>query len=183
MYRITIKLRYGPGATRLAGHLSIVKFTESCYSPTMTHRKVSKPPEDEICERVSLQAVKIRTEILSDEHPDTLATMDNLAITYLDQGRTGEAPALQEQVLEKSRRILGDEHPDDHEPARVDVPGSGQDGGGCRAREAGAGDTADHGKTKMRIVNHGSCSYFIFITDIIISHITSSNQLCPDHHP
>jgi tetratricopeptide (TPR) repeat protein len=62
-------------------------------------------------ERISVQAVKINTEILGDDHPDTLTTMDNLALTYGDQGRTAEAAALHEEVLEKSRRILGDDHP------------------------------------------------------------------------
>ena len=38
--------------------------------------------------------------------------MNNLALTYSDQGRTGEAAALQEEVLQKRRRILGEEHPD-----------------------------------------------------------------------
>ena len=38
--------------------------------------------------------------------------MNNLAVTYRAQGRTGEAARLQEEVLEKRRRILGDDHPD-----------------------------------------------------------------------
>ena len=60
-------------------------------------------------ERLSLQAVEICTEILGDEHPHTLKTMNNLAATYRAQGRTGDAAALHEEVLEKRRRILGDE--------------------------------------------------------------------------
>jgi len=42
----------------------------------------------------------------------TLLVMNNLANTYRDQGGTGEAAALQEEVLQKRRRILGEEHPD-----------------------------------------------------------------------
>ena len=38
--------------------------------------------------------------------------MGNLALTYRQQGKTAEAAALQEQVLEKSQRILGGDHPD-----------------------------------------------------------------------
>jgi tetratricopeptide (TPR) repeat protein len=65
-------------------------------------------------ERVSLKAVEISTEILSSDHYLTLSAMDNLAMTYLDQGRTEEATRLHEEVLEKRRRILdeGDDHPD-----------------------------------------------------------------------
>ena len=33
-------------------------------------------------------------------------------VTYRQQGRTGEAAALEEEVLQKRRRILGDDHPD-----------------------------------------------------------------------
>jgi len=41
-----------------------------------------------------------------------LISMNNLAVTYQSQGRTGEAAALQEEVLEKCRQILGAEHLD-----------------------------------------------------------------------
>jgi hypothetical protein len=51
-------------------------------------------------------------EDLGDEHPDTLRSMNNLASTYRDLGRTKDAAALQEKVLEARGRILGDEHPD-----------------------------------------------------------------------
>ena len=50
--------------------------------------------------------------ILGDDHPDTLTTMNNLAVTYRAQGKTAEAAVLQEEVLEKRKRILGDDHPD-----------------------------------------------------------------------
>jgi Flp pilus assembly protein TadD len=50
--------------------------------------------------------------LLGEEHPDTLTSMGNLAITYWAQGRTAEAAALQEEVLEKQKRLLGEEHPD-----------------------------------------------------------------------
>ena len=63
-------------------------------------------------ERISLQAVKITIEILGDDHPNTLTTMNNLAETYRAQGKTEAAAMLHEEVLQKSRRILGDDHPD-----------------------------------------------------------------------
>ena len=62
-------------------------------------------------ERLSLQAVEIYTEILSNNHPSILNAMSNLAQTYGAQGRTGNAVRLQEEVLEKRRQILGDDHP------------------------------------------------------------------------
>src|SRR5438552_8470502 len=63
-------------------------------------------------EWLSSQAVKINTEILGDDHPGTLATMNNLAATYRAQGRMGDAARIHEDVLEKRRWILGDDHPD-----------------------------------------------------------------------
>jgi hypothetical protein len=42
-----------------------------------------------------------RRRVLGAEHPDTLASMNNLANTYSDQGRTADAATLQDEVLEK----------------------------------------------------------------------------------
>jgi len=47
-----------------------------------------------------------------DEHPDTLASMGNLAVTLHAQGDLSGARALQERVLKVRRRTLGEEHPD-----------------------------------------------------------------------
>jgi len=40
-----------------------------------------------------------------------LRLMDNLVSTYCSQGRTAEAEALQEELLENQRCILGLDHP------------------------------------------------------------------------
>lgn len=48
---------------------------------------------------------------VNDDHPFTLRKMNNLAETYLAQGRTQEAATLLEKAMEKSRRILGGNHP------------------------------------------------------------------------
>jgi tetratricopeptide (TPR) repeat protein len=63
-------------------------------------------------ERLLLQATIISGEILGPEHPGTLSSMNNLAVTYRAQGKTAEAAELHEEVLQKRRRILGDDHPD-----------------------------------------------------------------------
>ncbi|MEZ6235177.1 MAG: tetratricopeptide repeat protein [Phycisphaerales bacterium] len=57
-------------------------------------------------------AAEIRRRILGEEHPDTLATMPNVATLYLDQGRFADAEAMHSQTLEVQRRVLGGEHPD-----------------------------------------------------------------------
>ncbi|KAL8856213.1 MAG: hypothetical protein Q9178_007178 [Gyalolechia marmorata] len=59
--------------------------------------------------------------ILGHKHPDTILAINNLANTLHDQGslantlhdqgRLDEAASMQQKVLEKLRRILGDNHP------------------------------------------------------------------------
>ena len=50
--------------------------------------------------------------VLGDEHPDTLTSMANLALTYSNQGRWKEAEELEAQVMETFKRVLRDEHLD-----------------------------------------------------------------------
>jgi len=63
-------------------------------------------------ERFSSKAVEFNTEVLGEDHSDTLMSMNSLAETYWTQGRTEEALQLHKRVLEKRRRILGEDHPD-----------------------------------------------------------------------
>ncbi|KAF6806860.1 Kinesin light chain 5 [Colletotrichum plurivorum] len=58
------------------------------------------------------QAVSTQTEILGQEHPDTLTSMANLASTFWNQGRWKEAEELEVRVMETSSTVLGEEHPD-----------------------------------------------------------------------
>ena len=51
------------------------------------------------------------SRLLGDEHPDTLAARGNLADSYRQAGRTGEAISLEERVAADRERLLGDEHP------------------------------------------------------------------------
>jgi hypothetical protein len=48
---------------------------------------------------------------LGDDHPDTLATTNNLAVEYAAAGQVREAVSLTEQILPGARRVLGEEHP------------------------------------------------------------------------
>jgi tetratricopeptide (TPR) repeat protein len=63
-------------------------------------------------EELQEQVMQTRKRVLSDEHPDTLTSMANLASTYWNQGRWKEAEELEVQVLQTSRRVLTDDHPD-----------------------------------------------------------------------
>jgi Tetratricopeptide repeat len=58
-------------------------------------------------ETVSAESVRLR----GPEHPDTLTAQANLAISYFQAGRTGEAIAIMETVAAESVRLRGPEHP------------------------------------------------------------------------
>jgi eukaryotic-like serine/threonine-protein kinase len=48
--------------------------------------------------------------VLGPEHPDTLDSMHNLAITYAAEQKYAEAETLHGQALESRRRVLGPRH-------------------------------------------------------------------------
>ena len=50
--------------------------------------------------------------MLGQEHPDTLTSVNNLALLYQAQGRYGEAEPLYRRALEARERVLGPEHPE-----------------------------------------------------------------------
>ncbi len=47
----------------------------------------------------------------TEDHPDTLTSMANLASTYRHQGRWEAAEELEVQVMEMSKKKLGLDHP------------------------------------------------------------------------
>jgi hypothetical protein len=49
---------------------------------------------------------------LGHEHPNTLTSMHNLALTRRERGDLAEAQELQERVVVEKSRIFGDEHPE-----------------------------------------------------------------------
>ena len=57
-------------------------------------------------------AVDALEGLLGPDHPDTLASRNNLAYAYESAGRLEEAITLFEQVLPDSIRVLGEDHPD-----------------------------------------------------------------------
>ncbi|KAK4246724.1 hypothetical protein C7999DRAFT_41879 [Corynascus novoguineensis] len=63
-------------------------------------------------ERLQLEAVKLREEVLGSHHPSTLTSVANLASTYRNQGRWEEAEKLGLQVVDTRKTKLGADHPD-----------------------------------------------------------------------
>ncbi|MCB9846086.1 MAG: tetratricopeptide repeat protein [Phycisphaeraceae bacterium] len=58
------------------------------------------------------KASEIRTRLLGEEHPDTLASMHELGLLYAEQGRYSEAESRLKKALELRTRVLGEEHHD-----------------------------------------------------------------------
>lgn len=58
------------------------------------------------------QVVEIHRRVLGREHPQTLASITNQALTYMNQGLETTARCLFEEVMNKNIRMLGEEHRD-----------------------------------------------------------------------
>ena len=56
------------------------------------------------------KALEIRRRLLSDDHPQTAKSYDNLADNLRHQGKYTSAQPLHEKVLEICRRLLADDH-------------------------------------------------------------------------
>ena len=63
-------------------------------------------------ERLQLEAAELRRGVLGADHPDTLASLTNLASIFRNQGRWEEAEKLEVQVMEARKTKLGVDHPD-----------------------------------------------------------------------
>ena len=61
---------------------------------------------------VRQQELEASRRVLGDEHPDTLASINNLALTFFHHGNLAEARKLQETALGKIQQVRGNEHPD-----------------------------------------------------------------------
>ncbi|KAF2466110.1 uncharacterized protein BDR25DRAFT_269263 [Lindgomyces ingoldianus] len=63
-------------------------------------------------EEAYTKLVEMSLRKLGEEHPDTLTSKGNLALTFGNQGRWKEAEELDMQVMEVRKRVLGEDHPD-----------------------------------------------------------------------
>jgi Tetratricopeptide repeat len=61
---------------------------------------------------MEVQVTETRKTVLGLEHPDTLTSVNDLALAYSAQGRWVEAEKLLVQVVETSKTVLGPEHLD-----------------------------------------------------------------------
>ena len=57
------------------------------------------------------EALNGRRRILGDDHPNTLTSINNMAVLLEAQGKLKEAAPLHREVVDRSLRTLGDDHP------------------------------------------------------------------------
>jgi len=63
-------------------------------------------------EDLFVQVMDTRKKVLGLEHPDTLGSMNNLALLLANQGKYDEAEPICQQTLQLREKVLGLEHPD-----------------------------------------------------------------------
>jgi Tetratricopeptide repeat len=82
----------------------------------------------EQAEEIHRQTLKLRERVLGKEHPDTLTSMNNLALMLNDQSKDEQAEEMHRRTLELRERVLGKEHPDadEHGPSGLSAEPSGQ---------------------------------------------------------
>lgn len=62
--------------------------------------------------RLQSKALELRRGELGDDHPDTLAAMENMGYMLQSAGSHSRAEGIFRDTLDRRRRILGEEHPD-----------------------------------------------------------------------
>jgi tetratricopeptide (TPR) repeat protein len=98
-------------AARVEGRFATQPLVEASIRSTIgrTYSDLSLFPEAELqFER----ALDLRRRVLGEAHPDTLDSMNDVAMGLERQGKLARAEVLYVNVLESRRRVLGSEHPD-----------------------------------------------------------------------
>ena len=78
---------------------------------TTTWRQPPSPGEVAAAQPLCEKALEIRRRLLSDDHPDTALSYNNVATNLLQQGKYAAAQPFYEKALEIHRRLLTDNHP------------------------------------------------------------------------
>jgi non-specific serine/threonine protein kinase/serine/threonine-protein kinase len=74
-----------------------------------TYRQIGRYASAMPLQKAALQTRRVE---LGDDHPDTLASIDDMSHLLMEMGEFEDAQAYCREALEGRRRILGDDHPD-----------------------------------------------------------------------
>jgi non-specific serine/threonine protein kinase/serine/threonine-protein kinase len=97
---------HGPIEENLAEHPQIAARLEHTVGRTYGILGLTEKSEPHL-----LRAMELRERALGRDHPDTLGTMNSLAVLYWVQGRYDEAEPLFVATIAASQRVLGHDHP------------------------------------------------------------------------
>ncbi len=97
-------------AARIPGKFDKQPLVEAAVRQTIgnTYRDLSLYDE---AQQHMERGLELRRQVQGEEHPDTLAVMNDLAYIYKYQGKNAQAEPLYTKVLEVRRRVLGEENP------------------------------------------------------------------------
>ncbi|KAF2190066.1 kinesin light chain [Zopfia rhizophila CBS 207.26] len=105
-------------------HMQIIETRKRAYGAEdlTTIKAISDLVNTYICqgrwkeaEELSMQLTGIRkvfSRVLGAEHPDTIFSMQELAVTFKDQNLDGEAISLMKKCVQLEKKVLGSQHPD-----------------------------------------------------------------------
>lgn len=62
-------------------------------------------------ENPQARALEIRRDVIGDDHPSTLKSINTSGVLLLEQGKLSEAEPYFREAIERSRRVLGDDDP------------------------------------------------------------------------
>jgi hypothetical protein len=71
---------------------------------------LSKEGKHAEAEQIEREVLSVHTRVLGAEHPDTLTSSNNLAVSLSLQGKYAEAECVIRDVLHARRRALGEDH-------------------------------------------------------------------------
>ncbi|KAH7354935.1 hypothetical protein BKA65DRAFT_549010 [Rhexocercosporidium sp. MPI-PUGE-AT-0058] len=78
----------------------------------LQERSLTNLGKNEAAKALLQQILRIRVDVLGKTHPDTLMTMNNLALMLSRQGKYADAEAMNRQTLKIREEVLGKTNPD-----------------------------------------------------------------------
>ena len=101
------------GSYQLRVRAATVEDVQLAQAEQLTQQVSELKQQGKYLEAIPLaqEALRIRQQVLGDEHPYVAASLDHLAGLYESMGRYEAAEPLLNQALEMNKRLLGDEHP------------------------------------------------------------------------
>jgi tetratricopeptide (TPR) repeat protein len=108
---IKVRTALDRAAARITGRFDKQPLVEASIRQTIgdTYKDLGLYPD---AERQMDRVLELRRRVLGEEHPDTLSSMNSMALLYLYEGKYALAEPVFAKVVDLQRRVLGEGHPD-----------------------------------------------------------------------